>query len=276
MGREESPPMSTATETASASSAGTNDLVAIRERVAAGHISWAGPLLVIGLRPTLFLLVQAVLALYFFAMHRPTPLHTAAAWWTVYGTVVDIGCLCAIRYFTLREGIRLRDLIGPIRLRFGRDVFVGLGLFVCSFPIFIGGSLLAQVLLYGSLAKAPVAFLTQSHVLPIWGLVYSFSIWWIISSATEETTYQGYALPRLRALTGRTWVTALIVGIFWAAQHCMLPFVLDGKYLLFRFLAFIPGILTMMLIYLRTKRLAPLIVAHWSMDIVGTVMTAMH
>jgi hypothetical protein len=44
--------------------------------------------------------------------------------------------------------------------------------------------------------------------------------------------------------------------------------------LLFRFLAFIPGILTLMLIYLRTRRLAPLIVAHWCMDIVGAVMAA--
>jgi hypothetical protein len=251
-----------------------NTLTAVAASAAAGRIPWAGPLLLIATRPVLFFSMQALIALLLVALHRQDAWHLAGGWWDVYGTVVDLGCLVGLRYFTRREGIRLRDLIGPIRLRFGRDVFVGLGLFLLTFPIFIGGSFLAQLLLYGSLAKAPVAYLTQLHALPGWALVYSVTIWWMISSATEEATYQGYALPRLQALTGRTWIAALIVGLFWAVQHCMLPFVPDWKYLLFRFLAFIPGILTLMLIYLRTRRLAPLIVAHWCMDIVGAVMAA--
>jgi hypothetical protein len=45
---------------------------------------------------------------------------------------------------------------------------------------------------------------------------------------------------------------------------------------LFRFLAFLPGVLAAMTIYWRTRRLAPLIVAHWPMDIVGALMTNLH
>jgi membrane protease YdiL (CAAX protease family) len=98
----------------------------------------------------------------------------------------------------------------------------------------------------------------------------------VISSPTEEIIYQGYALPRLRALTGRTWVAMIIVGLWWAAQHCLLPFVPDWKYLLFRFLEFLPGVFVMMLVYLRMRRLGPLILAHWTMDILGAIMTAAH
>jgi membrane protease YdiL (CAAX protease family) len=101
-------------------------------------------------------------------------------------------------------------------------------------------------------------------------------VWWVISSTSEEITFQGYALPRLEALTGRTWIAALVVGLLWAAQHSVLPFVADWRYLFFRLLAFIPGVLVLMLIYLRTRRLAPLIVAHWSMDILGAIMTQIH
>ncbi len=39
------------------------------------------------------------------------------------------------------------------------------------------------------------------------------------------------------------------------------------------FVAFLPGVLVMILIYLRTRRLAPLILAHWPMDILGAIMT---
>ena len=253
-----------------------NSAAAIQQRAATGRLPWSGPLTLVALRPLLFFFIQALLALAYFAFHRPGPWHEAGRWWTVYGTVVDAACLSALYLYTRKEGIRIRDLIGPIRLRFGRDIFVGLGLFVLVFPCILGGSILAQILLYGSLAKAPAEYLTQWRVLPLWAYVYSVTIWWLISSPTEEIVFQGYALPRLRALTGRTWAAMVIVGLWWAAQHSAIPFVSDWKYLLFRFLTFIPGVFVLMLVYLRTGRLAPLILAHWCMDILGAVMTEIH
>ena len=245
-------------------------------RVADGRILWAGPLILVVTSPVLFFTFQAFLALVLLMIHRPSPWRAAGAWWNLYGTLVDIGCLLGLRCFTSKEGIRLRDLIGPIRMRLGRDVFLGLGYFVLVFPLFVGGGYLMQVLLWGSAAKAPIAYLMQAHSLPIWATVYSLTIWWFISSPTEEATFQGYALPRLQALTGRTWIAASIVGVCWAVQHSMLPFMPSWRFILYRFFAFLPGVVVMMVIYLRTRRLAPLILAHWPMDILGAIMTGLH
>jgi membrane protease YdiL (CAAX protease family) len=38
-------------------------------------------------------------------------------------------------------------------------------------------------------------------------------------------------------------------------------------------LAFLPAVLVYMAIYLRTRRLAPLIIAHWMMDLTAMFMT---
>jgi hypothetical protein len=199
----------------------------IRERVASGRISWTGPLLLVSARPVLLVASQAIVALILFAAHRRTPWRAAGDWWNVYGTVVDVSCLIGLRYFTRKEGIRFRDLIGQIRLRHGHDLFLGLGFFVAIFPFFMGGSYLARRVLYSSPHQDPNAYLLHGHALPIWAIVYSITLWWVIWSPTEETTYQAYALPRLEALTGRTWIAFLIVGFFWTAQHCALPFVPD-------------------------------------------------
>jgi hypothetical protein len=153
-------------------------------------------------------------------------------------------------------------------------LFVGLGFFALIFPFFLGGGYVAQILLYGSPENNPYKYLAHLHPLPIWATVYGLSLWWMIWSPTEETTYQAYALPRLQALTGRTWVAVAIVAFFWTAQHCALPLILDWRFLLFRFFGFLPGVLILLLVYLRTRRLAPLIVAHWPMDISGAIMTA--
>jgi hypothetical protein len=249
-----------------------NSQSAIEARVAAGRVPWAGPLLLVIERPLLIVGAQAVTALVLFLLHRAAPWHEAGHWWTVYGTLVDIGCLAGMLYFTRREGIRLRDLTGPIRLRWGRDVFLGLGYFLLIFPLFLLGGTLAHKWLYAPGVPDPGAYLVQSHFMPTWAIVYSLSIWWMIWSPTEEATYQAYVLPRLRALTGRVWIAFVIVGFLWAFQHALLPFIPDARYILFRTLAFTPGVLAFMAIYWRTRRLAPLIVAHWPMDIAGALM----
>jgi hypothetical protein len=187
----------------------------IETRVAAGTIPWRGPLIVLLARPLLLIASQGIATLILAGIHRPHAWHVAGYWWTVYGTLVDIGCLSAMFWFTRHEGIRLRDLIGPIRLRNGKDILLGLAYFLLVFPLFLIGGIVFHKLLYGASTVDAGAYLALPHTMPVWAVVYSLSLWWIIWSPTEEATYQAYVLPRMRALTGRTWVAFLIVGFVW-------------------------------------------------------------
>lgn len=268
--------MSSATVSVPDTTANPNSLAPIEARVAGGRISWVGPLLLVSARSVLLIVSQGLVALILLARHHPSPWREAGYWWNVYGTLVDIGCLVGLRYFTQREGIRIRDLVGPTRLRHGRDVLVGLGYFALIFPCFVVGGYFAQRLFYGASGQNPGAYVFEAHAFPVWATIYALSLWWMIWSPTEEITYQGYALPRFKALTGRTWLAFVIVGFWWAVQHSALPFIPDARFVLFRFLAFLPGVLAAMTIYWRTRRLAPLIIAHWPMDIVGALMTNLH
>jgi hypothetical protein len=248
----------------------------IEQRAAAGRIPWTGPLLLVSARSVLWLALQSLLALVLLALHRPDPFHTAGNWWPLYANLGDLGCLLGMKYFTRKEGLRIRDLIGPIRMRHGRDLFLGLGFLALSYPCFLLGGHLAGILLYGSMAKVPMEFLLHRHALPLWATVYSLTVWWIIQSATEEMTYNGYVLPRLQVLTGHTWLALLITGFWFAGQHCMFPFVPDWRYLAFHFLIFIPFLLIWMPIYLCIRRLSPMILAHWPMDLGVAIMTGLH
>jgi len=250
-----------------------NSQIEIKKRLALGEIAWTGPLLLVMARPVLFVLLQAVLAAVFALLHRPSAWKSAGAWWSVYGTLVDICCLGLIARFTRRERIGVRDLVGKVRLLWGRDIFAGIGLFLLTFPVFMGGSFVSSLLIYGSWDPQRNLYLLGVRTLPLWGVVYSFVAWWLISAATEETTYQGYVLPRIEALSGHSWIAAVVVIFCWTLQHCTLPLVPDLKYLAFRFLAFLPGVTLLTLIYLRIRRLPPMIVAHWPMDLGAVIMT---
>ena len=253
-----------------------NSLPQLRMRLAQGQVTWTGLLLVLIGRSVLMLIAQGLLALTFLAHGVRQPWLAAAPWWTVYGTLIDAGCLGLMWKFTHAEGIRLRDLIGPARWRHGRDFFLGVGVFAAVFPCFVVGGLLSAMLVYGT--SQPNAFpgILSGRVLPLWAVIYSCSAWWMIWSVTEEMTYAGFALPRAQALLGRTWMAVALVGFWWAVQHAFLPFIPEWRNFVWRAVAFVPGCVAFLLIYLRTRRLAPLIVAHWAMDIIGCIMTMRH
>lgn len=237
------------------------------------RIRWTGPLLCMAGRSVLILAGQAITALIFVLRGDQTPWLAAGRWWTVYGTLADLGCLALLWRFTRAEGATLRGLVGPIRCRRGRDLWTGLGLFLLLFPLLIVGGMMSNFIVYGTMSAEPNPTGAVRPPFPLWGTVYSLGVWWVIWSATEEMTYQGYALPRLRALSSRTWVALAVVGFWWSLQHSFIPFIPEWRYVVWRFVMVVPGVVVMMLVYLRMRRLAPLIVAHWPMDILVAWMT---
>jgi hypothetical protein len=185
------------------------------------QIGWMAPLTVMIGRSVFMILAQGLVALGYAARGHPSPWNAAAHWWTVYATLVDIGCLALMVKFTRVEGIKLRDLIGPIRLRRGRDAVLGLVCFLIYLVSFTFPGLLASKLVFGTTHPSMYPGLLTARNLPLWAVVYSFSLWWIIWSPTEEMTYNGYALPRTQALTGSKLIAVLIVAFWGAIQHSL-------------------------------------------------------
>jgi hypothetical protein len=269
--------MPVAHESTQAASAHANSPSAILARASAGRIPWAGPLLLIIGRSVFLIAAQALVALLFLLRRDPAPWGSAGQWWTVYGNLADLGCLALLWRYTRAEGVSLRSLLGPSHWRHGFDVWFGLGLCILIFPLIVVGGMIANWLVFGtfiaSTAPAAGAAAAARHIFPLWRTIYSVSIWWIIWTPTEQLTYQGFALPRLQALTRRTWVAFVLVGFFWSLQHSFLPFVPQWRYVVLRFVMVVPGLIVTMLIYLRTRRLAPMIIAQWPMDILVAFMT---
>jgi len=243
------------------------------ESLAQGRLTWAGPLGIMAARSLFAMLAQALVTLVFVIQQNPDPLRAGTAWWSVTGTLVDLGCLGLLFWLTRREGISLFSLIGLNKTKLLRDALTGLGILVVVSPlVMIGGGMLSGLLVFGSIQPAVPAEVMTKH-LPLWAALYARMVWWVIWSVTEEMTYNGYALPRLQVLTGgRTWLAVAIVGFFWAVQHSFLPFIPDVKVFLYLFIQMVPLVTAMQLLYLKFRRLPPLIVVHWGMDLFSAII----
>jgi hypothetical protein len=204
--------------------------------------------------------------LLFLQLNVPNASVVIRNWWPVYGTLVDIGCLSLLYWLTKREGIRLLDLVGLVKSKLKTELPMGIGLFLIIFPVTIfGGGFLGRLIAYGSF-NVEFPEYTFMRALPLLALLYARLLWWPIWSATEEMTYNGYALPRLLAMTKSRWLSVSIVAFFFALQHSFL--MLAGfQFGLYMFITFVPLSIAMLLAYLRIRRLPPFIVAHWLMDL---------
>jgi membrane protease YdiL (CAAX protease family) len=244
-----------------------NSKAKLHERSQAGRITWAWPVIIVFARLIFAVLAQALVAGLYMLKGHPTPWQAAAPWWIVYGTLIDLGCLVLLAWLARKEGIRLFDLISFQRQYLGRDLLLGVGLLVL-FPILgaVGG-IITVPLVYGA-TPAPAIMVP----LPLWGALYSLLVWPIIWAISEEMTYTGYALPRLEVLSGRAWLAVIIVTFGWALQHSALPLMLDWRWAAYRFGSSLLLGVALSILYLRIRRLLPLIIAHWAANFVSVLI----
>jgi hypothetical protein len=235
-----------------------------------GRVPPFGPWLMLIARPAFALIAYGIMLLLFTQLDVPDPSVTIRNWWTVYGTSIDFGCLALLFWLTRHEQIHLGDLVSFIKGKLKTDTLLGLGIFVVVFPIcVIGGGMLAGLIAYGS-TNPELPQYTFTRTLPLLGVLYSRILWWPLWSLTEELTYNGYTLPRLKLITKSTWLSVALVSFFWSIQHSFMPWV-NPQHGLYLFLMFIPLTIVLQMIYLRVRRLTPCIVGHWLMDLASVL-----
>lgn len=237
-------------------------------RIHTHSLQW--PLLLVFTRFILALVLQLFVAVPYFFAGNVNPIEAAGHWFTVYGTLIDIGCLLLIAILIKRENLRLIDLVNIKSQAILKTLLISIGYILLFLPMSVAGMSISSFFLFGS----PVPQQTMGGI-PLWGAIYSVTIWPILWAFTEQITYQGYALPRIARYVENKWIAIAIVSFGWAFQHAALPLNLDWNYITMRVVSFIPVAIVMTLMYIRSRRLLPFIISHWVMDLTAALNSAL-
>jgi hypothetical protein len=82
-----------------------------------------------------------------------------------------------------------------------------------------------------------------------------------------------YVMPRLEAQTGRRWLAVVLPAFFLGAQHVAAPLILNGRFVAWRVLMFMPFAFLVALAMRWRPRLLPyLAVVHVLMDLSAAAM----
>lgn len=103
-----------------------NARAVLERRRDTGALTWAGLATMLFARSICAIVAQGLVAAVLAVRGSAAPWRDAAAWFPVYATLIDAGCLALFYMLMRREGARLVELLSFDRRRFGRDVLVGL------------------------------------------------------------------------------------------------------------------------------------------------------
>jgi len=87
-------------------------------------------------------------------------------------------------------------------------------------------------------------------------------------SIAEDGLYLGCGVNGIK----NKYASVIVPTFFYALQHCFIPMLPDGKYIVYRFISFLPAALLLCLYYKKTKNPIPVMIGHAMLDM-GTAVT---
>ena len=245
-----------------------NSVEEIQKKTHSGMIHWLWPVIMLLSRTILFLVFGFLISIILGFFKINEPLSDVTRWWTYQVICTNILCFFLLSWLSSKENMKFLDLIGFNQKLVKRDMLLVLALLIPSGIIGYFGVHLAGVWLYGN---TPPTFMFQS--LPIWAAVFSVIIFPLTNALVETTTYFGYSFQRIAVLSRNKWLAFFIAASFLALQHIGIPLYLDLKYMLWRFVSFLPFAFFAGYVYLKIRRLFPIIVLHYLADLPLAIVT---
>jgi Type II CAAX prenyl endopeptidase Rce1-like len=187
----------------------------------------------------------------------------AAAWWMVYGALVDLGTLGVIFWLLRRTGGSYRRLLGPPAAAW-QVVLGAVAVLAATVPaVAFSGELTSAV----NGGATPPMFAVVD--VPPLASVFSVLVVPLLAELAEPVAYLGVVLPRLERRLGRPWLAATIVVAVWAGEHAFYPLLtssggLDLQFAAYRVVSVLPYLATWTALYYALgRRLLPIMAARW-------------
>ncbi|MCR4684849.1 MAG: CPBP family intramembrane metalloprotease [Lachnospiraceae bacterium] len=178
-------------------------------------------------------------------------------WWTIVATVVNILTILLLVVIAKKNKMTYRDLINYKKGTTKVKQIVIISIIVLA--VGTGGMYLAGFLCYGVIPyAAPMMIAPIAKILAI----INFFLLPVTTAFAEDGLYLGCGVN----VIGNQWAGIFIPAFFYALQHCFIPTLLDGRYILYRFLSFLPLTIILCWYYREKRNPVPIMVGHALID----------
>ncbi len=183
-------------------------------------------------------------------------------WWSVLASAVNLLTILLLILISRKQGGSYWKLINYEKGKTTPKQIIAMIFLIVL--VGMGGMYLAGFLCYGVIPYAAPMLIAP---IPLWLAVLNIPLLPITTAFAEDGLYLGCGVNQIR----NKYAAILIPAFFFALQHSFIPTLPDGRYILYRFLSFLPLTIILCWHYRRNRNPLPIMIGHAVIDI-ATVM----
>lgn len=185
--------------------------------------------------------------------------------WSIAATTVNIAMILLLILLTRKNGgyaklinyekgkTKPRQIVGMIFL----IVLVGMG-----------GMYLAGFTCYGVIPYAAPMMIAP---IPLWLAVINVPLLPVTTALAEDGLYLGCGVNQIK----NKYAAVLVPAFFFALQHSFIPTLFDLRYIIYRFLSFLPLTIILCRNYYKKRNPLPIMIGHTVIDVATVVQILM-
>lgn len=183
-------------------------------------------------------------------------------WWSVLASAVNLLIILLLVLISRKQGENYWKLINYEKGKTTPKQVIAMLLLILL--VGMGGMYLAGFLCYGVIPYAAPMLIAP---IPIWLAVINIPLLPISTAFAEDGLYLGCGVNQIK----NKYAAVLLPAFFFALQHSFIPMLPDGRYILYRFLSFLPLTILLCWHYRRHRNPLPIMIGHAVIDL-ATVM----
>ncbi len=210
------------------------------------------------IRCLIFLFAFALLSLI-----TQLPYNAISKWWTTIAIICNLITIAILWLYSRKKGITYRKLLNYEKGK--TTVKSAILIVVVTLTVGMSGLYLAGLICYGTF---PYLDKTLVQPIPLWLAIIVLLLLPISTTLAEDGLYLGYGI---NTGTGNRWFNVSFAAFFYAFQHCFIPFLPDGIFILYRFLSFLPLTVLICFWYQKNRNPLPFMIGHFILNIATAV-----
>lgn len=186
-------------------------------------------------------------------------------WWSMLASAINIVTIAILWIVCKRNNTTYREMIRYEKKK--KSILKGFLFVIIMLLLGMGGMYLAGWLCYGELPYlAPVMIAP----VPPFLAVLNIFILPLTTTIAEDGLYLGCGVNGIRSKHAAVFLPAF----FYALQHSFIPMILDMKFIIYRFLAFLPLTVWICFRYYKGASVSYIMTGHWLLNIATTLQIA--
>ena len=177
--------------------------------------------------------------------------------WSVVASAVNIITVAALIFMTKNDG-GFKKLINYEKGKTTPKQVVGMSVLIICLGM--GGMFLAGFLCYGIIPYAPPMIIAP---VPAPLAVINLILLPVSTALAEDSIYFGCGVNTIK----NRYLSVILPSFFFALQHCFIPTLPEVRYMVYRFLSFLPLTIVLCIIYRKNRNPMPIMIGHAIIDI---------